>query len=87
MPGGRLVAALARLGGAGPVPSTPVIDPSAVSGGTRVALSWDQPGALQAFGEEAFQPAASLRMDSSGSGCASNFNGQSPFARMCAIVD
>jgi hypothetical protein len=56
-PGGRLVTALARLGGAGPVPATPVIEPSPVSGGTRVALSWDQPGALQAFGEEAFQPA------------------------------
>jgi hypothetical protein len=54
---GRLVAALARLGGAGPVPATPVIEPPPVSGGTRVALSWDQPGALQAFGEEAFQPA------------------------------
>ncbi len=56
-PGGRLVAALARLGGAGPVPATPVIEPPPVSGGTRVALSWDHPGALQAFGEEAFQPA------------------------------
>ncbi|HEY2667247.1 MAG TPA: hypothetical protein VGK51_10440, partial [Actinomycetota bacterium] len=56
-PGGELVAALARLGGAGPVPATPVIEPPPVSGGTRVALSWDQPGTLQAFGEEAFQPA------------------------------
>ena len=34
-----------------------MIESPPVSGGTRVALSWDQPGALQAFGEEAFQPA------------------------------